>query len=585
MFRCARCSGTPVWVRGGRSSRRCPYRVAVPPVVGGAPPALGGRRAAPVALQLGWVRGGGGGAPARSLSGLCGRGGGGEWGGSFGPFGDAPCRPKGGGGAAWRSRPRGPAIGQGGRALPPPPSTESRILTQSLPGAPHPPAVAARRWPAGGGREGQRSVVSGLRGRFPWVGNKAGVPWCRAVHGGRGHPYHSGSLPPGFSGHDLRGVPVRRRGPTCSSRPPFEPAAGAWGRVTLRLPSRAGGSVPSASGGGGRGPRGWRAGGGAGGGGVAPRPPCSRSRRRPVVLLPGSLRVVGALPSGARMRSGLKCRPGVGGLRGGPWTAPLGAPSDLKPSLCHLGAGCGYGRVMWGAASFLLRRARCSGTPVWVRGSRPSRRCPHCAAVPPEGGAPPWPWGGGGPRLWLPCCGGCGGGGGWGGRLLARPRVCAGGVGGLGGALWPPGDASRRPGGGGGGGMAVLGPGASHRPGGRALHPPPLSRAGCPRRPSPGPSPPWPLPRGAGRPGVAVGVSGQWLAGCGAAGSSPRLSPPRSLPRVAARPRTSCHTVGGAWVRGPIPPPQPSRTCRLGLHLRRRLCGGWGCGGGGLCRR
>ena len=28
---------------------------------------------------------------------------------------------------------------------------------------------------------------------------------------------------------------------------------------------------------------------------------------------------------------------------------------------------------MWGAASFLLRRARCSGTPVWVRGSRPSR--------------------------------------------------------------------------------------------------------------------------------------------------------------------------------------------------------------------
>ena len=61
VFRCARCSGTPVWVRGGRSSRRCPYRVAVPPVGGGAPPALGGRRAAPVAPQLGWVRGGGGG--------------------------------------------------------------------------------------------------------------------------------------------------------------------------------------------------------------------------------------------------------------------------------------------------------------------------------------------------------------------------------------------------------------------------------------------------------------------------------------------------------------------------------------------
>ena len=179
------------------------------------------------------------------------------------------------------------------------------------------------------------------------------------------------------------------------------------------------------------------------------------------------------------------------------------------------------------------------------------------------------------------------GGGGWGGRLPARPRVCAGGGGGgwVGGALWPPGDASRRPGGRGGGGMAVLVPGASHRPGGRALHPPPLSRAGCSRRPSPGPLIPRPLSRGAGRPGVAVRVSGQWLAGCGAAGSSPRSLSPHSLPREVARPRTSCHTVGGAWVRGPIPPPQTSRTRRLGLHLRRRLCGGWGCGGGGLCRR
>ena len=77
VLRCARCSGTPVWVRGGRSSRRCPYLVAVPPVGGGAPPALGGRRAAPVAPQLGWVRGGGVGGPPRLLSGLCGRGGGG----------------------------------------------------------------------------------------------------------------------------------------------------------------------------------------------------------------------------------------------------------------------------------------------------------------------------------------------------------------------------------------------------------------------------------------------------------------------------------------------------------------------------
>ena len=159
-------------------------------------------------------------------------------------------------------------------------------------------------------------------------------------------------------------------------------------------------------------------------------------------------------------------------MRGGPWTAPLGAPSDLKPPLCHLGVGCGYGRVMWGAASFVFRCARCSGTPVWVRGSRSSRRCPYRVAVPPEGGAPPRPWGGGGPRLWLPCCCGCGGGGGGAAPPPALGSVWGGG-GGLGGALWSPGDASRRPGGRGGGGMAVLAPGASHRPGGRALLPPP----------------------------------------------------------------------------------------------------------------
>ena len=161
--------------------------------------------------------GGGGGAP-RLLSGLCGRGGGGEWGGVLRLPGDAPCRPKKkGGGAAWRSQPRGPAIGQGGRALPPPPSTECRILPQSLPGASHLPAVAARRWPAGGGREGQRSVVSGLRGRLPWVGNKAGVPWRRAVHGGRGHPYHSGSRL-GRRGGSHSGSPLGRGGPSLQPR-------------------------------------------------------------------------------------------------------------------------------------------------------------------------------------------------------------------------------------------------------------------------------------------------------------------------------------------------------------------------------
>ena len=78
-FRCARCSCTPVWVRGSRPSRCCPYRVAVPPEGGGAPPALGGRRAAPVAPQLRWVRGwgGGGAAPPPALGPVWEGGGGG----------------------------------------------------------------------------------------------------------------------------------------------------------------------------------------------------------------------------------------------------------------------------------------------------------------------------------------------------------------------------------------------------------------------------------------------------------------------------------------------------------------------------
>ena len=114
---------------------------------------------------------------------------------------------------------------------------------------------------------------------------------------------------------------------------------------------------------------------------------------------------------------------------------------------------------------------------------------------------------------------------------------------------------------------------------------PPLPRAGSSCRPSLGPLIPRPMSRGAGRPGVAVRVSGQWLARCRAAGSPPRSLSPHSLPREVARPLASCRTVGGAWAGGPRPPPQLSRTRRLGLHLRRRLCVGWGCGGGGLCRR
>ena len=228
---------------------------------------------------------------------------------------------------------------------------------------------------------------------------------------------------------------------------------------------------------------------------------------------------------------------------------------------------------MWGAASFLFRCAHCSGTPVWARGSRSSRRSPHHVAVPSGGGgAPPAPWGRRAapvaPQLgWVRMRGGGG----------APPRplsgLCERGGGSGGGPLVP---WQRLLTAGGGGGMEVLA-----RPSSAPLYLEPDPRAG----PRWGPSSPRPLSRGAGRPGVAVRVSGQWLASCGAAGSPPRSLSPHSLPRKVARSHALCRTVGGGVGRGAQPPPPLSRICRLGHHLRRRLCGGWGFGGGGLCRR
>ena len=325
VFRCARCSGTPVWVRGSRSSRRCPYRVAVPPVGGGAPPALWGRRAAPVAPQLGWVRGGGGGwggrPPARSRA-CVGRGGG-EWGGAFGPLAMPPVG-QGGGGRLGGPGPGGQPSARGVAPFPRPPLPRAGFSrSPSLgPLIPRPlsrgagrPGVAVRvsgQWLAGCGAAGfpprllsPHSLPREVARRFPWVGNKAGVTGVVLSMGGvaphtipvRAHPASLGTI---CAASRCAGVgPLVLRGPHLSRR------LGRGGGSHSGSPLGRGGSIPCASGGGGRGPRGWRAGGGAGGGGVAPRPPCSRSRRRPVVLLPGSLRVAGALPSSARVRSGL----------------------------------------------------------------------------------------------------------------------------------------------------------------------------------------------------------------------------------------------------------------------------------------
>ena len=107
-----------------------------------------------MAPLLCWVRGGGGvgGPPPRPPLGLY--GGGGGLGGALWSPGDASRRPGGRGGGGMAVLTPGASHRPGGRALLPPPSMESRILAQALAGAPHPPAVVARRWPAGGGREG-----------------------------------------------------------------------------------------------------------------------------------------------------------------------------------------------------------------------------------------------------------------------------------------------------------------------------------------------------------------------------------------------------------------------------------------------
>ena len=206
----------------------------------------------------------GGRPPARSRA--CVGGGGGEWGGAFGPLAMPPVG-QGGGGRLGGPGPGGQPSARGVAPFPRPPSPRAGFSRSPSLGP-----LIPRPLSRGSGRPGVAVRVSGQWlagcgvGGFPprllsphslpreVARQQSGRHWRCAVHGGRGPPYHSGSRPPGFSGHDLRGVPVRRRGPTCSLRPPFEPAAGAGGRVTLRLPSRAGGVHPFCLGGWGPGP-------------------------------------------------------------------------------------------------------------------------------------------------------------------------------------------------------------------------------------------------------------------------------------------------------------------------------------------
>ena len=73
-----------------------------------------------------------------------------ERGGASGPL--AP-PPDGRGGAAWRSWPRGPAVGWEVALFPRPPLPRARPSCRPSLGSLVPPVVSAWRWPAGGGRE------------------------------------------------------------------------------------------------------------------------------------------------------------------------------------------------------------------------------------------------------------------------------------------------------------------------------------------------------------------------------------------------------------------------------------------------
>ena len=225
-----------------------------------------------------------------------------------------PARPVGAarrGAGPWRSCARGRAGGGGGACA-------------------GPPVCAARGGPVGRGVALPRSVPLPSLGR-----QQCGCHWRRSVHGGLGPPYHSGSCSPAFSGRDLCGVLARWRELACSPRPLWKPAAGAGGRVALRLLSWGGGGTnPPCPGGWGPGPPAACGPVGGLGGGVAPRPPCPPSGWRPAVLNPGPPRVVGALPSGVRVRSGSRCSPRVGRGEGRPVNRSPGGPCRPEPPLC-----------------------------------------------------------------------------------------------------------------------------------------------------------------------------------------------------------------------------------------------------------
>ena len=236
--------------------------------------------------------------------------------GSGGPsLSPRPARPVGAarrGAGPWRSCAGGLALGGGG-------------------GGAGPPVCAAGGGPVGRGVALPRSVP------LPSVGRQqCGCHWRRSVHGGRGPTYHSGSCSPAFSGRDLCGVLGHWRGLACSPRPLWEPAAGAGGRVALRLLSRAGGGnqppLPRGVGAGAPAACGPVGGGGGGGRAAASLPPIPGGGLRYSILAPLALSAH-SHPACVCGR-GRGAAPGPVGGEGRPVDHSSGGPCRPEPPLC-----------------------------------------------------------------------------------------------------------------------------------------------------------------------------------------------------------------------------------------------------------
>ena len=464
---------------------------------------------------------GGGGRRPRGL-----RAGGGDGGGGGGVAPLPPCSPSGGRPAAPYP---GPPLVVG--ALPP-----GVRFRSGLRGRPRGGGTRGGPWTAPPGAPSDLNPPSTLPEWamvMGWVmGGAAPILfWCAAVcrlqawsarrSGALVWACPSAATPAGAGGWGRWGA--RCAGPAAPPPPPPRVAVLSWG----------GGASPRLRGGGGSllWPSSWggERGGGAGGSLRRPPPP------RPVGRRPAVRCLWRAFPWYTR----------AVGVAGRPWASGA-ARSAANGSVRRGGEGVGGNPPALARATAFPRPASEGAAPFAPSWAPPVRRrsaagragaCGRFTGGACRGrGAPS-------PRVQRPLPGGCGaavssvclrpllglrgrGGGSGGGPLVPwrRPLTAEGG----------------RPGG--------PGPGGQPSAGGSHSSPAPLYLEPDPRAgPRWGPLSPPPSPRGAGRPGAAVRVSGQRLAGCGAVGSPPRSLSPPSLPWEVARAPPSRRIVEIFW--------------------------------------